>query len=512
MASFKGTHVCAGPAEATQEQSVDSCKLPLRRRVVQSIKLQWTTFSDLCIDWTPFVLCSCYWPTCTAIFVMSSSQAIEIFYYCYMIANLVIAVICACESLLSLTPVREARKAALAYNESGGGEKSEFRQAEYPAMNMVIVAYLPNEQKIVKRQLLHALEEVVYPRDKLKITLVYNTPYSIEPLESELREMESEYEQLRIVKVPQSTSKAENINYFLSLIRMQPGEYVGIFDTDHLPHPHNARWAAERILHEQPAIVQGRCVVYNTDQSFLAKMVAIEFDKIYAIAHPGRSRMCGFGLFCGSNGWWRADLLQQLRMRGEMLTEDIDSALRVYARGEKTVHDLNVISYELSPNTLSAFWKQRMRWTQGWTQISWEHMSLICGNPPAPRPKRTFAERYGLFSLLLFRELSYYFVSQHTCLILSFVINGWPSNVFEFIQLIWFSYPFAEWFFIIVIVALIITLLCTDIVRSEFTRFWMMLAFGVVYAPYLILQSHMGIYGHARQLIRYAAWNPTERQ
>jgi cellulose synthase/poly-beta-1,6-N-acetylglucosamine synthase-like glycosyltransferase len=94
-------------------------------------------------------------------------------------------------------------------------------------------------------------------------------------------------------------------------------------------------------------------------------MIAIEFDKIYAIAHPGRSRMFGFGLFCGSNGWWRTDVICKLKMHGHMLTEDIDSALRAYGSGKKAVHDMNVISYEMAPNTFGAFWKQRMRWTQG---------------------------------------------------------------------------------------------------------------------------------------------------
>lgn len=70
--------------------------------------------------------------------------------------------------------------------------------------------------------------------------------------------------------------------------------------------------------------------MYNTNESFQAKMIAIEFDKIYAVSHPGRSRLFGFGLFCGSNGYWRADLLRAHKMNGDMLTEDIDSALRAY--------------------------------------------------------------------------------------------------------------------------------------------------------------------------------------
>lgn len=347
---------------------------------------------------------------------------------------------------------------------------------------------------------------------RLRISLVYNTPKPIEPLESRLRQLERDWDQLRVVKVPKSTSKAENLNYFLSLPYRGQADYIGIFDTDHLPHPHNPRWAAERFKKDKPDIVQGRCVVYNTNESFLSKMIAIEFDKIYAIAHPGRSRLCGFGLFCGSNGWWRADAIRDIRMRENMLTEDIDSALRAYGQGYKAVHDLNVVSYELAPTSFRAFWKQRMRWTQGWTQASIDHLPLLWTNTPEGKGKRDIHERNGLFSLLFLRELSYYFVSQHTCLILSFIVNGWPHSVAGLVRLIWFQYPLAEWFFILVILALIITLYCTDLVRSEFTSWWYMIAFSIIYTPYLILQSCMGLYGHARELTKYTKWNPTERK
>jgi hypothetical protein len=38
-------------------------------------------------------------------------------------------------------------------------------------MNMVMVAYLPNEKDIVMGQLMYALEELVYPKDKLHISM-----------------------------------------------------------------------------------------------------------------------------------------------------------------------------------------------------------------------------------------------------------------------------------------------------------------------------------------------------
>ena len=481
---------------------------PLSRRALRLVRDYWLALSNWLIEWTPLMLVACYWVVCTAIFVMCSSQAIEVFYFFYMIVNLYIALCAAIESFLGMSPVRNARKAAIKVDANGG--KFPTPEDKLPIMDMVMVAYLPNEKDIVLGQIMYALEELVYPAGKLRINLVYNTPKPIEPLESHLHQLAREYKQLNVIKVPNSKSKADNLNHFFSL-GSTGADYTGIFDTDHLPHPYNVRWAAERFIKEKGKadIVQGRCVVYNTHESFIAKMIAIEFNKIYAIAHPGRQRMFGFGLFCGSNGWWRSDIIRDIGMNGEMLTEDIDSALRAYGSGKNAVHDMNVLSYEMAPNACSAFWKQRMRWTQGWTQASINHISLIWTNPP--NGKRTSQERMGCFSLLFVRELSYYFVSQHTCLLISFIINDWPDSAHTFVKLIFFRYPVAEWFLFATILALSATIYFTDKVRSEFTSWKSMIVFSILYVPYLVLQSTMGLYGHARELVKYSSWNPTAR-
>ena len=404
-------------------------------------------FSDWIIEWTPFLLVSSYYIVTTAIFCMCNENAISVFYFFYMATNFYIAACCVIESFLGLTPVRDARKAAMEMEKHYGHFPSDIsnKLQELPIIDIVIVAYLPNEKGIIRDQVLYALEELVYPSEKLRINLVYNTPVAIEPLETQLAAMPEQYKNLRVIKVPGSASKADNLNHFFKY--RTGADIIGIFDSDHSPHPHNPRWAAERFMSDETIdIVQGRCVIYNTEKSFWAKMIGVEFDKIYGISHPGRQRMFGFGLFCGSNGYWKADLLREHKMHADMLTEDIDSALRAYGKGKKAVHDMNVSSFEMAPTTFHTFWKQRMRWTQGWTQASIKHLPLAWKNPPNGT-KRGMDERYGLVSLLLVREISYYLVSQHTCLILSFLIIDWPRTVPELVRLLFFRYPMAEWFF-----------------------------------------------------------------
>jgi cellulose synthase/poly-beta-1,6-N-acetylglucosamine synthase-like glycosyltransferase len=87
-------------------------------------------------------------------------------------------------------------------------------------------------------------------------------------------------------------------------------------------------------------------------------------------------------------------------MRGFMLTEDIDSSMRVVELGHKIASDPYLISREFAPVTLRALWNQRMRWAQGWFQVSMKHMI-----PALQSPHLSWRQKLGLFHLLMWREV-----------------------------------------------------------------------------------------------------------
>ena len=62
---------------------------------------------------------------------------------------------------------------------------------------------------------------------------------------------------------------------------------------------------------------------------------------------------------------------------------------------------------------------------------------------------RSLTVRFGLLTLLLIREISYYLVTQFTLLIVTFVILRFPTDPTALAQLIFFQYPVSAWFFII---------------------------------------------------------------
>jgi hypothetical protein len=137
-----------------------------------------------------------------------------------MCTNFYIAGTTVLEAFFSIIPCREAREIV-----TQAQEKSWLfptPHSNLPIIDLLIVAYLPNEQDIIMDRAMYALEQLDYPSDKIRITVLYNTPKSIEPLETELHQLPLRYSHARVIKVPNSTSKADNVSITLLYSRSCP--------------------------------------------------------------------------------------------------------------------------------------------------------------------------------------------------------------------------------------------------------------------------------------------------
>jgi cellulose synthase/poly-beta-1,6-N-acetylglucosamine synthase-like glycosyltransferase len=265
-------------------------------------------------------------------------------------------------------------------------------RGRYPPASAIIAAYLPNEADTVVETVEAFLRQ---DYNQLQVILAYNTPADL-PVEAELRAIADRDRRFVPMRVGWSTSKAQNVNAALARVT---GTFVAVFDADHHPAP-GSFLRAWRWLSNDVDVVQGHCVVRNGDDGFVQKLVTCEFEAIYGVAHPGRARMHGFGIFGGSNGYWRTATLKQTRLRSFMLTEDIDSSMRVLADGRRIVSDPGLISTELAPESWRALWGQRLRWAQGWSQVSWRYLRTAIRND-----RLTVRQRVGLLYLLGWREV-----------------------------------------------------------------------------------------------------------
>jgi DNA-binding response OmpR family regulator/cellulose synthase/poly-beta-1,6-N-acetylglucosamine synthase-like glycosyltransferase len=332
------------------------------------------------------------------LYLLMDALGIDIAPFAYVvvvIALLVTSVLIWAEGLLALRPKHPPR----------------LPEEGYVPATAIIAAYLPNEAATVV-ETVRSFQRIDYPAG-LQIVLAYNTPRPM-PVEDTLREIARADPRFKAIRVEGSESKAQNVNDALS---EATGEFIGIFDADHHPDPHCFR-RAWRWLASGYDIVQGHCMVRNGDETWVSRLVAVEFEAIYAVSHPGRAQLHHFGIFGGSNGYWKARLLHETRMHAFMLTEDIDSSIRAVLEGCRIASDPFLVSRELAPVTLLALWNQRMRWAQGWFQVSYRYLFRGLASP-----KVTLRQKIGLVHLLTWREMYPWIANQMIPIIIFWTIK-----------------------------------------------------------------------------------------
>jgi len=351
-----------------------------------------------------------------------------------------------------------------------------------PACTAIVAAYLPNEQDIILETVTHLLTRVDVPPGLFQVILAYNTPESL-AVEADLQEIAARDPRLLPLRVSGSRSKAENVNAALGAAT---GDVVAVFDADHLPAPDCFR-RAWRWLGSGSDMVQGRCLIRNHAHNWLTRTVAVEFDTIYAVSHPGRAALSGTAIFGGSNGYWRRGTLTRLGMNPAMLTEDIDVSVRALLSGCRLA---------------ARDWvTQRKRWAQGWLEVALRYTLPVLRSPHF-RP----GQKVLWFYLLAWREV-YPAVSIQ---FFSLVLTSWIVHI----PIHWFGSPFFVATAALNLACGPLVLLATYLCAPPRARrglgawYW---AYGLLALVYTTLKLSVTLVAQVSHLLQDRAWVTTPR-
>lgn len=230
---------------------------------------------------------------------------------------------------------------------------------------------LPNEAPIIAETIEHMMTATKHV-DKLDLHVVYNTPKDMPEEEAALKALvERDWpcgRRLFVKRNYESKSKAANLNCVIPTIE---AEYTVIYDADHHPDPDSLAKAITRLKCSSALdCVQGS--TYIRQGFFLGRwLVNAEFFIVYFVFMQAQQVITGSGLFAGSNGIWRTKSLQRMKFNTHALCEDIDcTATALVEQGLNFEWMPECASGELLPNGLQAFWKQRIRWSMGWDQVT----------------------------------------------------------------------------------------------------------------------------------------------
>jgi cellulose synthase (UDP-forming) len=156
-------------------------------------------------------------------------------------------------------------------------------------------------------------------------------------------------------------AKAGNINNALA---QATGQIAVVLDPDHEPAP----YLLERTLgyFEDPAVgfVQSVQAYRNQKDSFVARAAAEQSYHFYGPYMMG-THGCGTTQAIGANCVFRRSALDSIGGHAPGLAEDMHTAMRLYSKGWRSIYVPEILTRGLVPSTLSAFYKQQIKWACG---------------------------------------------------------------------------------------------------------------------------------------------------
>jgi cellulose synthase/poly-beta-1,6-N-acetylglucosamine synthase-like glycosyltransferase len=174
--------------------------------------------------------------------------------------------------------------------------------------------------------------------------------------------------------------KSGALNEALTLAR---GEIMVVFDADHKPRADVLKRLIRHFADPQVGAVQGRCIVRNSNETQLARTIAVDYYSGYLVNEYGRQSLYQMPAYGGSNCAVRASLLRAFGGWNEdTVTEDTDLTMRLVMIGKFVRFDITAIDTEESVPTFQRFWRQRYRWARG-HQAAWREYRRAALHSPA---------------------------------------------------------------------------------------------------------------------------------
>ncbi|HEY9196818.1 MAG TPA: glycosyltransferase family 2 protein, partial [Mucilaginibacter sp.] len=156
-------------------------------------------------------------------------------------------------------------------------------------------------------------------------------------------------------------AKAGNIN---NALRQSTGELCVVLDPDHVPFPDFLDPIVDHFNNPEIGYVQIVQAYFNQDQGWIAKGAAQQTYQYYG---PMMMTMNAYGTAqaIGANCTFRRTALESIGGHAAGLAEDMHTSMQLHAKGWKSVYVPAVQARGLVPATLSAYYKQQLKWSRG---------------------------------------------------------------------------------------------------------------------------------------------------
>lgn len=237
---------------------------------------------------------------------------------------------------------------------------STFPLEKYPPVSILIPCY--NEGENI-RETIGILQKQQYPQFEI---IAINDGSKDNTLDI-LHTLAAQYENLRVVNLETNQGKAMGLKTAALLAKY---EFLICIDGDALLAPEAATWMIRHFI-ENPNVgaVTGNPRIRNRS-TLLGRIQVGEFSAIVGmIKRAQRSYGKVFTVSGVIAAFRKSALFDVGYWSNDMITEDIDISWKLQLAGWTIRFEPNALCWVLMPETLPGLWKQRVRWSQGGSEV-----------------------------------------------------------------------------------------------------------------------------------------------
>lgn len=218
----------------------------------------------------------------------------------------------------------------------------------------VFTTFVPGEPYDMLLKSLEAIQAIEYPHTTY-LCDEGNDPY-----------LKEQCARLGVVHVyrgtDKSNAKAGNINH--AIRNHAQGDICLILDPDHVPAPDFFKWVLPHFQNPEIGFVQVVQAYENIYENLIAKASAQQTFQFYGPIMMSMNKY-GTAQAIGANCTFRREALDSIGGHAPGLAEDMHTSMQLHAKGWKSVYVPRVLSRGLVPNTISAYYKQQLKWSRG---------------------------------------------------------------------------------------------------------------------------------------------------
>lgn len=220
-----------------------------------------------------------------------------------------------------------------------------------------------------------------------------------------------------VTRTDKRNAKAGNIN---NALRISKGELCVVLDPDHVPFPDFLDPIVSHFDNPEIGYVQIVQAYKNHDEGLIAKGAAQQTYQFYG---PMMMTMNHYGtvLAIGANCTFRRTALDSIGGHAAGLAEDMHTSMQLHAKGWKSIYVPVVLARGLVPSTLSAYYKQQLKWSRG-------VFDLFVHVYPKLFSKFTWAQRLHYATIPLHYMSGFIFLLNFLIPVLALVLDVSPMH------------------------------------------------------------------------------------